>query len=339
MERHEHRIERLQFIERHIAGEETVAELCRRSGISRKTGYKIIGRYEAYGENGLLDRSRAPHSHPNATPIEVAERIIEAKRIHPTWGPKKIVAWLHSIDPYVPWPSSSTAGAILDRVGLVRRRKRRRRATRWGEPFAHARHPNDVWAIDLKGWFRTDDGMRIDPLTAQDAMSRYLLVCDPLDRPAGPEVKRSLERTFREYGIPRAIRTDNGPPFASVGLGSLSPLSAWWVKLGSYPNASSPVTPNRMDASSAFTEPSRPRPLRLQRPTGDDNGEPSNASDTPTTSRGHMRPWVSNHQAGCTRPRSDPIPRVSARPSTTQVSPYVVSAATGRSNGREICST
>ena len=134
--------ERLQFIERHNAGEESVAELCRRSGISRKTGYKIIGRYEAYGENGLVDLSRAPHSHPNATPIEVAERIIDAKRTHPTRGPKKIVAWLHSIEPYLTLPSSSTAGAILDRVGLVRRRKRRRRATRWGEPFAHARHPN-----------------------------------------------------------------------------------------------------------------------------------------------------------------------------------------------------
>ena len=116
--------ERLQFIERHTAGEETVAELCRRSGISRKTGYNIIGRYEAYDENGLVDLSRAPHSHPNATPIEVAERIIEAKRTHPTWGPKKIVAWLHSIDPYLTLPSSSTAGAILDRAGLVRRRKR-----------------------------------------------------------------------------------------------------------------------------------------------------------------------------------------------------------------------
>ena len=237
--------ERLQFIERHTAGEETVAELCRRSGISRKTGYKIIGRYEAYGEDGLLDLSRAPHSHPNATPVEVAERIIEAKRTHPTWGPKKIVAWLHYFEPYLPWPSSSTAGTILDRAGLVRRRKRRRRATRWGEPFAHARCPNDVWAIDLKGWFRTDDGMRIDPLTAQDAMSRYLLVCDALDRPAGPDVKRSLERTFREYGIPRAIRTDNGPPFASVGLGSLSPLSAWWVKLGIVPERIEPGHPEQ----------------------------------------------------------------------------------------------
>ena len=123
--------------------------------------------------------------------------------------------------------------------------KRRRRATSWGEPFAHAQHPNDVWSIDLKGWFRTGDGMRIDPLTAQDAMSRYLLVCDGLDRPTGPEVKRSLERAFREYGLPRVVRTDNGPPFASVGLGSLTPLSAWWVKLGIVPERIEPGHPEQ----------------------------------------------------------------------------------------------
>ena len=237
--------ERLQFIERHAAGEETVAELCRRFGISRKTGYKLIGRYEAYGEGGLLDLSRAPHYHPNATSTQVVERIVEAKRRRPTWGPKKVVAWLRSIEPDVPWPSPSTASGILDRAGLVRRRKRRRRATSWGEPFAHAQHPNDVWSIDLKGWFRTGDGMRIDPLTAQDAMSRYLLVCDGLDRPTGPEVKRSLERAFREYGLPRVIRTDNGPPFASVGLGSLTPLSAWWVKLGIVPERIEPGHPEQ----------------------------------------------------------------------------------------------
>ena len=266
--------ERLRFIERHTAGEETVAELCRRSGISRKTGYKIIGRYEAYGENGLVDLSRAPHSHPNATPIEVAERIIEAKRTHPTWGPKKIVAWLHSIDPYLTLPSSSTAGAILDRAGLVRRRKRRRRATRWGEPFAHARHPNDVWAIDLKGWFRTDDGMRIDPLTAQDAMSRYLLVCHALDRPAGLK-SGALWRGPSES-------TASLVPYAPTMVRP-SPVWVWAASRhsrhggsswGSYPNVSSPDTPNRMDASSAFTEPSRPRPRHLQRLTGDNNAEP-----------------------------------------------------------------
>ena len=237
--------ERMRFIERRVAGEETVTELCRKFGISRKTGYKLIGRYEAHGEDGLLDRSRAPHHHPNATPTQVAERIVEAKRERSTWGPKKIVARLRSIEPDVPWPSASTAGVILDRAGLVRRRKRRRRATNWGEPFAHAQHPNDVWSVDLKGWFRTGDGERIDPLTAQDAMSRYLLVCDGLDRPTGREVKLSLERAFREFGLPRVIRTDNGPPFASVGLASLTPLSVWWVKLGIVPERIEPGHPEQ----------------------------------------------------------------------------------------------
>ena len=191
--------ERLRFIERVTAGEEPVTELCRQSGISRKTGYKLIHRYEAHGEDGLLDRSRAPHDHPNATPRELAERIVEAKRAHPTWGPKKLVAWLRDIDPGVSWPAPSTAGAILDRAGLVQRRRRRRRASPWSEPFAHAIVPNDVWCIDFKGWFRTD----------------------------------------------------NGPPFAGVGLGSLSRLSAWWIKLGIVPERIEPGPPRTERASRA----------------------------------------------------------------------------------------
>ena len=194
--------ERLRFIERVTAGEEPVTELCRQSGISRKTGYKLIHRYEAHGEDGLLDRSRAPHYQPNATPRELAERIVEAKCAHPTWGPKKLVAWLRDIDPGVSWPAPSTAGAILDRAGLVQRRRRRRRASPWNEPFAHAIVPNDVWCIDFKGWFRTGDGTRVDPLTVQDAASRYLIACRGLERPTGPETRRALARAFREYGPP-----------------------------------------------------------------------------------------------------------------------------------------
>ena len=237
--------ERKRLVERYEAGEESVAELSRLYGVSRKTVYKLLRRYEAEGEAGLLDRSRAPHHHPNATPSEVAERIVEMKLEHKTWGPKKVVARLRMLEPDVRWPSPSTAGVILDRAGLVKPRKRRRRSTPWDEPFKDAAGPNDLWCIDFKGWFRTGDGTRIDPLTTQDASSRYLLVCEALLRPNGAEVKRVLERAFREYGLPEAIRTDNGPPFAGVGLGSLTPVSAWWVKMGIIPERIEPGHPEQ----------------------------------------------------------------------------------------------
>ncbi len=124
-------------------------------------------------------------------------------------------------------------------------RKRRRHAAPWSEPFATAERPNDVWSIDFKGWFRTGDGVRIDPLTVQDAASRYLLVCNGLPQPRGPQVQRVLERAFREYGLPWTIRSDNGPPFASVGLGSLSPLAIWWIKLGIIPERIDPGHPEQ----------------------------------------------------------------------------------------------
>ena len=149
------------------------------------------------------------------------------------------------MEPDALWPAPSTAGGILDRAGLVQRRRRRRRASPWSEPFAHATHPNDVWSIDFKGWFRTGDGTRVDPLIVQDAASRYLIACQGLERPTGPEARRALARAFQEYGLPQVIRTDNGPPFAGVGLGSLSPLSAWWIKLGIVPERIEPGHPEQ----------------------------------------------------------------------------------------------
>lgn len=237
--------EQLRFIEGWQAGEATFVEMCRRFGISRKTGYKRVLRFQTYGWDGMGDRSRAPRNHPNKTSRAVVERLIEARQAHPTWGPKKLVAWLRAAQPQVTWPAPSTTGDILDRAGLVRRRKRRRSATPWSEPFAAAQHPNDVWSIDFKGWFRTENGVRIDPLTVQDAASRYLLVCSGLPQPNGPQVRRVLERAFREYGLPQAIRSDNGPPFASVALGSLSTLSVWWIKLGIIPERIEPGHPEQ----------------------------------------------------------------------------------------------
>lgn len=233
------------FIESWKAGEETVSELCRQFGISRKTGYKRINRYINHGYQGLGDLSSAPHTHPNKTSPQIARRLIQAKQAHPTWGPKKLTALLRADDPDTPWPAASTAGAILDRVGLVKRRRHRRHTAPWSHPFTDAVHANDVWCIDFKGHFRTRDGTRLDPLTVQDASSRYLLACAGLTRPNYPHVRRSLHSTFREFGLPRVIRTDNGPPFASVGLGGLTSLSIWWIKLGILPERIQPGHPEQ----------------------------------------------------------------------------------------------
>ena len=233
------------FIEMWLTGEETVSGLCRLFGISRVTGHKRINRYREYGFAGLGDRSSAPHTHPNATSAEVSRRLIEAKRANPTWGPKKLVALLRAEHPEVVWPAPSTAGEILDRAGLVKRRRRRRQVSAWSEPFTDAVHANDVWSVDFKGWLRTQDGERVDPLTVQDASSRYLLACRGLTQPRTAQVRGVMERAFREYGLPRAIRTDNGPPFGSVGLGGLTTLSIWWIKLGITPERIAPGRPEQ----------------------------------------------------------------------------------------------
>jgi len=207
------------------------------------------------------------------TAPEVAERLIAEKKAHPTWGPKKLVAWLSEREQEVSWPAPSTAGNILVKEGLVRQRKRRRHVAPWSEPFAAANAPNDVWGIDFKGWFRTGDSIRIDPLTVQDAFSRFLLVCQGLSHPKGSQVRPILERAFREHGLPETIRTDNGPPFASVGLGSLTRLSVWWIKLGIIPERIEPGHPEQNGRLERFhrtlkadtATPPQPTPRRQQR--------------------------------------------------------------------------
>lgn len=192
-------MEQIQFIKSWEQGRESFVELCRAFDISRKTGYKRIRRFKSWGWEGLGDQSRAPHSHPNRTELAVAERIITARLEHPTWGPKKLVAWLRSREPDVPWPAPSTMGDLLDRAGLVQRRKGRRRSAPWSQPLATAEHPNHLWCTDFKGCFRAGNGVRVDPLTLVDADSCYLLVCNGLQRPREPEVRRILERAFSGF--------------------------------------------------------------------------------------------------------------------------------------------
>ena len=237
--------ERMAFIVDWQREEYGMAELCRRYGVSRKTGYKLRDRFMAEGIAGLADRSRAPHHHPNAVLAAVEEAVLAVRRAHPSWGPKKIRAWLGARDGETPWPVESTIARLLDRHGLVARRRRRRRVA----PSAAALSPcvaaNDVWGVDFKGWFRTGDGRRCDPLSLSDLASRYVLRLQVLARTDGAHVWPILDAAFREFGPPRVMRSDNGPPFASTGAGGLSRLSVRLIKVGVRPERIAPGKPQQ----------------------------------------------------------------------------------------------
>jgi len=235
--------QRMKFVVCYLEHELPMAALCREFGISRKTGYKFISRYIEEGIDGLKDRSRSRHSHPNAISDALERIVLEARNNHPSWGPKKLRAWLMRRDSSVSWPAASTIGEILTRHGLTVPRRRSRKTRVYGQPFVGCDYPNAVWSADFKGWFKTGDGTRCDPLTITDNYSRYLFRCQAV-RPTGfSSVKPVFEAAFREFGLPVAIRTDNGPPFATTTVGSLSRLSIWWLKLGIIPERIEPGKP------------------------------------------------------------------------------------------------
>ena len=223
--------EREEFIKLFIA-EDNMSATCRAFGISRETGYKWWERYEEEGLEGLIDRSRAPRRHPNETPSDIVDLILAARADHPNWGARKLIAWLEPRHRGKAFPAPSTVAAMLKRHGLVVARKRRRRTRPTGKaPVADA-GPNSIWATDFKGEFRMRDGRWCYPLTLQDVCSRYLLRCQGLRTCGGDLAKPVFEAAFREYGVPDRILSDNGSPFASSSFSGLTPLSAWWVKLG-----------------------------------------------------------------------------------------------------------
>jgi len=241
---------RLTFVVEWLKHETSMAELCRRYGISRQTGYEVIARYRAHGLDGLKPQSRAPHHHPNAIDEAVCAAVIRAKARHPSWGPKKLQPLADEPELNMltaGWPVASTRGAILARVGLVVARRRPRPHTpAWTQPFGSVTGANETWCADFKGWFRTGDGMRCDPLTITDAHSRMLLRCQALQHGIDTQyVQPVFEAAFREYGLPRRLRTDNGPPFASTGAGGLSRLAVWWIKLGIVPERIEPGRPSQ----------------------------------------------------------------------------------------------
>src|SRR5215468_6995540 len=223
--------ERLQFVARRLASE-PMAELCREFGISRKTGYKIFDRYQDCGVQALTDRSRRPYRQANRLPAPLEALIVRLKREYPGWGAPKIREKLRRQSSAPHLPAISTVHAVLDRHGLVKRRRRRRHATT-GTALSRPTEPNGLWCADYKGEFMLGDRRYCYPLTITDFASRYLLTCEALSTTQETFAFTVFERTFKEFGLPHAIRTDNGVPFASAhALYGLSKLAVWWLRLG-----------------------------------------------------------------------------------------------------------
>jgi putative transposase len=237
--------ERLGFVLEVERGERTMSELCRVFGVSRKTGYKMLARYRQFGPAGVEERSRAPHTHPNAMSEQTAAEIVRLRRRFPDWGPLKLLDWLERHPPARVLPAPCTVAELLKREGLVKPRVRKRRATPYGAPFVQAVAPNDLWSADFKGQFRMGNGALCYPLTLSDSASRFFLCCEAMTRPTYAQTRPRCEQVLREYGLPQAIRTDNGEPFASTGLGGLSQLSLWWIKLGIIPERIRPGHPEQ----------------------------------------------------------------------------------------------
>jgi putative transposase len=234
-----------KFIAAVLEDEESMTELCERFEVSRTTGYELLRRYEREGVAAFEERSRAPHRVPWAITQAHQESILALRDQHPQWGPKKLKAKLCKEAPTQQWPALSTIGDLLKRQGRITARRRKRRAYPSPTVLTPALAPNAVWCIDFKGWWRSGDGERCDPLTLTDAYSRFLLCAQLLDRCDYECSRSALERVFREYGLPAVIRSDNGPPFASVGAGGLSHLAVWWVKLGILPERIAPAQPQQ----------------------------------------------------------------------------------------------
>ena len=191
---------RKQFVVEYQSGEWTMTELCRAHGISRPTGYEVLRRYERDGEGGLEEQSRAPQWHPNQTAQAIEEPVLELRRLHPRWGPRTLKARLQQLQPQIEWPAASTIGSLLDPEGLTLHRRKRRKTEPYTRPLAAATEPNRIWCADFKGWFRTGDGARIDPLTITDACSRYLLRCQAVEKTDTARVQAIFEAAFRECG-------------------------------------------------------------------------------------------------------------------------------------------
>ena len=224
--------ERMRFVARLLDGEK-MAGLCRECDVSRKTGYKIFSRYKDCGLYGLTDRSRRPYRQANRLPFQIESLIVQLKREHPSWGAPKLREKIRRRNLGVALPAISTVHAVLDRHGLVTRGRQRNAYRAEGTGLSTPNHPNDLWCADYKGEFMLADRRYCYPLTITDFATRYLIVCDALETTREMYAFAVFERAFKDFGLPRAIRSDNGVPFASASaFFGLSKLSVWWLRLG-----------------------------------------------------------------------------------------------------------
>jgi len=245
--------QRLEFVREYETELFTMTELAAQYGISRRTGYKWLERYEAEGADGLRDRSRRPQHSPHATDPDRVEMLVAQRRRHPRWGAKKLLAIAARRQPDVDWPSRSTVCSLLKQRGLVVPRPRRARSPHApAAPIAPITAVNEVWTTDFKGEFRTGDGQYCYPLTLRDGFSRFVLRCDGFLSRSTEATRDRFARAFREYGLPQRIRSDNGGPFASPGLGRLSQLSVWWMRLGIVPERIAPGHPEQNGSHEQF---------------------------------------------------------------------------------------
>ena len=225
--------QRVLFMADYLRQMSSFSDLCTDYGISRKTGYKWVSRFESGGIEGLGERSSRPAHSPVKTPYRIEQRIIELRQRFKTKpGAKKLQILLGRQYPNEEIPSKSTIYNILNRCGLIETRRRRRRVSLYPQPFAPVKQINELWSVDYKGQFKLRDGQWCYPLTVMDHQSRYLCGCDALKGPRLKETKTSFVQLFRTYGLPQRIRSDNGVPFATTACAGLSRLSMWWIRLG-----------------------------------------------------------------------------------------------------------
>jgi transposase InsO family protein len=304
--------ERLRFVAALRRRKTSFRSLCAAFGVAPKTGYKWLHQFDAAGPAGLQDRSRRPKSNSRAISTAVGERLVELRHAHPTWGPKKLVAWLGTHEPGWDVPAASTVGELLKRRGLVTARMRSRYQRRQAEPLKHADKPNAVWAMDFKGWFRLGDGTRCDPLTVTDAFSRYLLCCragTAVGDTVAIDVWDALVRLFREHGMPWAIRVDNGQPWAAPkGNLGITKLAVKIIKTGITLERIEPGKPQQNGRHERFhltlqQETARPPSRNMQRSSDD-----STRSGTSTTSSDLTRRCSNALLLHSTSRRREPFP-------------------------------